>query len=215
MKWDVHGIKWILVVEKEVSPPSSIPQSCSDKIQATLKALVERNYQNTCVLGKGMIVTAKGYPDLATKKFIVATIAAWKSCECCLHKPVFGLVDCDPDGLNIFKSYQSGTPHYLNELTYAIPELQFLGVQMSEVLPGMQSDEAFRRLTQRDRKLAKNLLLKATTGALDYPPPSAINTTRLESYFPYVVFKKALTTSRMRRLIQHTGHFASQLDSSG
>ncbi|RVX66221.1 hypothetical protein B0A52_10148 [Exophiala mesophila] len=77
-------VKWILVVEKE----------------ATLKALVEQSFHLHPTLGSGIIVTAKGYPDLSTRKFLRMVCDGLSP-----PVPLWGLFDLDPDGMRILKCY--------------------------------------------------------------------------------------------------------------
>ena len=141
----------------------------SNSRQATLKALHEQKFHEKCILGPGLLVSGKGYPDEATRAFINDVSRYWRHhCPTCRIKPIFGLVDCDPDGLNIFRMYLRGSG-LIGDLYNIIPSMQFLGVCLSEVLPHMQTDDILLPLTKRDRKMATNLLLKAEQGAVDYP----------------------------------------------
>ncbi|KAK5072427.1 endodeoxyribonuclease [Lithohypha guttulata] len=136
---DVRHLNWILVVEKE----------------ASFKTLVESNFDQACALGVGMLVTAKGYPDLQTRSFLrhVLNISALLS-----PIPIFGLFDGDPDGLEILRCYKSGSDALAQEAIYNLPEVKWLGVDVCEFLGNPQVMNEAVALTSRDRNRAKGML---------------------------------------------------------
>jgi meiotic recombination protein SPO11 len=100
---------------------------------------------------------AKGYPDLATRRFIRALCdhKTWKACP---QPPIFGLFDADPDGINIMQIYRQGSHSLPHERALNVPEMQWLGVRADDVLKGVRDDEAVLRLTTRDRRKAIAML---------------------------------------------------------
>ncbi|KYK61682.1 hypothetical protein DCS_02825 [Drechmeria coniospora] len=108
--------RWILVMEKD----------------ATFRALLSTQFWQTSICGPGLLVTAKGYPDLITQSFLRF-----------LHEqhpqiPMFVLADFDPDGLNIFRCYRFGSGALLpgEPATYN-PGIRWLGVKAHHMHAGM------------------------------------------------------------------------------
>ncbi|KEY68070.1 hypothetical protein S7711_06980 [Stachybotrys chartarum IBT 7711] len=161
----------ILVVEKE----------------AVFRSLSSTHFWQTSLHGPGLIVTAKGYPDMITLSFL--RLAQ----ERCPQLPMLALVDFDPDGMNIYRCYRYGAAQLQQEASERPLRLRLLGVTASQILnptrpiPGSvsQTEEASQssqsssqrdilktsisstacrdpitRLTARDRKLAINTLTK-------------------------------------------------------
>ncbi|KAG9245941.1 Spo11/DNA topoisomerase VI subunit A [Calycina marina] len=151
---ELQNVAWVLVIEKE----------------ATFRTLSTQSYHQHSLAGRGVILTAKGYPDISTRQFLSY-----------LHSinpqiPVFGLVDFDPDGLGILSTYKYGsaaTAHY--ETSLAVPAIRWLGVKSVDVSPsavnGGEDGEEGRakheevgllRLTPRDRRIARGILGRET-----------------------------------------------------
>ena len=144
--------------------------------------MYEQNFHQKCILGPGLLVSGKGYPDEATRAFVHDILRNGRNhCYRCRVKPIFGLVDCDPDGLNIFRLYLRGSGLH-TDLHYIVPSMQFLGVCLSEALPHMQSDDVLLPLTDRDRKMATKLLLKAEQGDIDYPSAQTFSDEELVNF---------------------------------
>ncbi|KAF2179806.1 DNA topoisomerase IV, alpha subunit [Zopfia rhizophila CBS 207.26] len=154
---DLSNVLWILVIEKEATFRSLLgsPQ---------LKGLVKQ----------GLILTAKGYPDLATRAFLRHLV------DLSPHIPTYALVDFDPDGIAIMSTYKHGSYALAHENvttkdTHAksrplsLPQLCWLGVMSHQVsrTPVTESDTdncaivdapGLMRLTPRDRKKARRML---------------------------------------------------------
>ncbi|KAK8858948.1 hypothetical protein IAR55_003179 [Kwoniella newhampshirensis] len=82
-----NGLRSVLVVEKE-----AVFQSlCSAKILED-----ERH-------GCGVMVTGKGFPDLATRQFLHLLVETFPNVK------LYGLVDADPHGLSILSTYTFGS----------------------------------------------------------------------------------------------------------
>ncbi|KAI9898615.1 hypothetical protein N3K66_006975 [Trichothecium roseum] len=83
---DTRAIRWVLVIEKD----------------AVFRSLASSRFWLLSSIGGGLIITAKGYPDLITCSFIDLIRQTDP------NLPFFALVDCDPDGFNILRCYRSG-----------------------------------------------------------------------------------------------------------
>lgn len=140
-----RGLKWILVIEKE----------------ATFRTLATSQYPSRSRAGKGLIMTAKGYPDVSSRSFIHAL----RSRPLC--PPIYALTDCDPHGLSILSTYAHGSSALAHEnQNLAVPDMRWLGVRLQDVVKTQISVEdgkdvetaGILSLTRRDRKLATNML---------------------------------------------------------
>ncbi|KAI1123806.1 Spo11/DNA topoisomerase VI subunit A [Nemania abortiva] len=105
-------VRWLIVIEKE----------------ATFRGLATSRFHETATVGRGVLITAKGYPDLSTRQF--------------LHKfhntfpmiPMYGLVDFDPDGVRILMTYKHGSRSLQHEENATLSQLLWIGPRASDVL---------------------------------------------------------------------------------
>ncbi|KAF6763217.1 Spo11/DNA topoisomerase VI subunit A [Ephemerocybe angulata] len=107
-------VNWILVVEKEA-------------VFQTLCRLGVADHPS--MPGRGIIITGKGYPDVATRHLV-------KSLADALPKriPIAALVDCDPYGLDILSVYRYGSVSMQHENdTLAARRIKWLGLRTSEL----------------------------------------------------------------------------------
>ncbi|KAF9522650.1 Spo11/DNA topoisomerase VI subunit A [Crepidotus variabilis] len=107
-------LSWILVVEKEA-------------VFQTLCQLQLCRHEN--MPGPGLIITGKGYPDVATRHLL-------KSLGDALPKtvPILGLVDGDPYGLDILSVYKYGSRSMQHENgKLATRRIKWLGLWASEI----------------------------------------------------------------------------------
>ncbi|KAF5326416.1 hypothetical protein D9611_000480 [Ephemerocybe angulata] len=107
-------VNWILVVEKEA-------------VFQTLCRLGVADHPS--MPGRGLIITGKGYPDVATRHLV-------KSLADALPKriPIAALVDCDPYGLDILSVYRYGSASMQHENdTLAARRIKWLGLRTSEL----------------------------------------------------------------------------------
>ncbi|KAK2811542.1 hypothetical protein FQN50_002165 [Emmonsiellopsis sp. PD_5] len=165
---DISAIRWILVIEKE----------------AAFHRLATSNYHRTSAAGQGILITGKGYPDLSTRAFLhllshttsrpfsASSLPATSGSR---PPPIYILVDSDPDGMAIMSTYKYGSraqSHENNNLT--VPNVQWLGLQASEVVSGLetQDDDVLMPLTLRDRKKARDMLTRSVIFAEDGPEPA-------------------------------------------
>ncbi|KIW79776.1 hypothetical protein Z517_06390 [Fonsecaea pedrosoi CBS 271.37] len=130
-------VNWILVIEKE----------------ATFNALTEREFHQHPVIGPGLLVTAKGYPDITTRYFLRQLLDQSPS-----SIPVFGLFDWDPDGVKILKCYLYGSRSLAQEHGCDIPEAQWIGLKMEDVVSHQDIGNQAVQLSKRDRMTANALL---------------------------------------------------------
>ncbi|KAL2262512.1 hypothetical protein VTK26DRAFT_1092 [Humicola hyalothermophila] len=111
-----RSARWALVIEKE----------------ATFRTLAAAKYFCNSNAGDGILLTAKGYPDLATRRFL-----------CTLHanKPemsLFALVDFDPHGVAIMRTYKYGSHRLNHEEDATTPGLRWLGIRSDDILASLR-----------------------------------------------------------------------------
>lgn len=103
----IGPIRWILVIEKD----------------ATFRSLSASQYWRRTSCGEGLLVTARGYPDMATQSFLYSLS---------LHRPdvpIFVLADFDPDGINIFHCYLYGSGRIITNPTTSNRSIRWLGIK--------------------------------------------------------------------------------------
>lgn len=136
-------VEWVLVVEKE----------------AVFRSLA-------CGGGrKGVVVTGKGYPDVATREVVRLLAEAGKGGG---SLEVFALVDMDPHGVEILATYRFGSVAMAWENhRLAVEKAEWLGVKSGDLVDAVARSggdgqvEGVARLTARDRKKAVGMLGKA------------------------------------------------------
>ncbi|CAK7224960.1 endodeoxyribonuclease [Sporothrix eucalyptigena] len=142
---DVAACQWILVIEKE----------------ATFRTLAASGYWNTSLAGPGALVTSKGYPTLVTRRFL------HRIHETAPRLPVYGLVDFDPYGVRIFRTYKYSSQSLGHELNTTVPGLKWLGIRSCDLVPPNNASSSYHAwsaldyvlpLTDTDRRAAVSLL---------------------------------------------------------
>ncbi|KAJ7772623.1 DNA topoisomerase IV alpha subunit [Mycena maculata] len=136
-----EDVEWMLLIEK-------------DAVFQTLCRL--RLADHPALTGRGVLVTGKGYPDVATRQ-LVATLAA------CLPRriPVLALVDGDPYGLDILSVYKYGSHAMAHEdEKLAAPRVKYLGVLASELASYGVDRDALLPITKHDEKKALAMLAR-------------------------------------------------------
>ncbi|THV05127.1 DNA topoisomerase IV, alpha subunit [Dendrothele bispora CBS 962.96] len=132
-------VKWVLIVEK-------------DAVFQTLCHLKLTNHPD--LYSKGLLITGKGYPDLATRHLV-------KTLSDCLPPsiPILALVDSDPYGIDILSVYKFGSRALLHERDrLAAVRVQWLGIWSSELaLYGIERDDLIP-ITEHDQKKAFAML---------------------------------------------------------
>lgn len=140
----MSSVRWILVIEKEATFRSIAASNLWDRISA-----------------EGIILTGKGYPDLATRALL--HFLTTPSISNGFASPtVYGLADFDPDGLAILSTYKHGSKALAHESKdHAVPELRGLGLRSEHIrLAGTDTHAAqgLLTLTKRDRQKALTML---------------------------------------------------------
>ncbi|KAI1313238.1 Spo11/DNA topoisomerase VI subunit A [Xylaria venustula] len=162
----IGSIKWLLVIEKE----------------ATFRGLAASGFHKTAIAGPGILITAKGYPDLSTRQFLHKLHASFPML------PMYGLVDFDPHGVKIIFTYKNGSRSLQHEENTTLNRLFWIGPKSNDIfgagVRALPSDELDQSQSQTfnhippspvdtmlplkvtDRKLAIRLL-SCTVGRLD------------------------------------------------
>jgi meiotic recombination protein SPO11 len=141
---EMPAVKWILVIEKE----------------ATFRSIASSPFWSTILEG-GIILTGKGYPDLATRTLLrlLSTPSVHNSFA---HPAVYGLADFDPDGLAILSVYKHGSKALSHESEGCIvPQLQWIGLQSQHLdIAGdiTHAAQGLLALTCHDRQKATKML---------------------------------------------------------
>ncbi|KAI0356160.1 DNA topoisomerase IV alpha subunit [Trametes cingulata] len=132
-------LAWVLVVEKEA-------------VFQTLCRL--RLGSHGSLPGEGLVITGKGYPDVATRQLVQTLSANLPS-----SIPILALVDGDAYGIDILSVYKYGSTRMQHEKEHlAAARMQWLGLWSSELAAiGIQRD-ALIPITKQDEKKARSLL---------------------------------------------------------
>ncbi|SCV71994.1 BQ2448_4688 [Microbotryum intermedium] len=130
-------IRWVLVVEKE----------------AIFSTLSSSALLLDSALGPGVLITGKGYPDMATRHLLKKLSVDLS------HIPIMALVDADPHGTEILATYACGSKSLQHEKEGLVVErMECIGVKHDD-LHGMNIDRrSLIVLSARDRKKAVSLL---------------------------------------------------------
>nr|POE87436.1 isoform 2 of meiotic recombination protein spo11 [Quercus suber] len=145
----LSAVKWILVIEKEATFRTV---ACSEFWRMKSK--------------QGIIITGKGYPDVATRA-LLHLLSSPSPRNDFVSPPVFGLVDFDPDGVTILSIYKYGSIALAHESDkLRVPSLRWLGLQSKQLVTrstGTHESQGLLNLNQRDRKKAQKLLERQTS----------------------------------------------------
>ncbi|KPV74908.1 uncharacterized protein RHOBADRAFT_36872 [Rhodotorula graminis WP1] len=136
---ELEKVKWVLVVEKD----------------AVFQSLVSSSLLDDDELGAGVLLTGKGYPDLATRELLK------RLSDDLPFTPIFALVDSDPHGLSILSVYAHGSSLQSHDAhNLVVPRLQWLGIKGTEwAALGVDRDDLLP-LTKADRVKALSMLKK-------------------------------------------------------
>ncbi|CCJ28443.1 unnamed protein product, partial [Pneumocystis jirovecii] len=146
---EIEGVEieadWILVVEKE----------------STFKTLTICKLYDHPVAGKGVIITAKGFPDISTREFLYMISKSISSSQNPYKRstPILCLVDHDPYGIGILATYKYGsyaTAH--NSHLMAIPSIKWVGVHSNDF--DKTQENGYIPMSKHDVKKAFELLQK-------------------------------------------------------
>lgn len=141
---DMTAAQWILVIEKE----------------ATFRSIVSSDFGEE-LTAKGVIMTGKGYPDIATRALLHLMSTATPRNGFC-SPPVYALVDWDPDGLAIMSTYRNGSIAISSDsVELCVPQMQWLGLGHEHLFScgdDAHATQGLLELTQRDRRKATVML---------------------------------------------------------
>ncbi|KAH1270032.1 hypothetical protein KXV81_004703 [Aspergillus fumigatus] len=147
---DASEVKWVLILEKESTVDSR-------EAAITLEQPQEKG---------------KGYPDLSTRAFVRRLLDETRHLPAEESPRFYALVDSDPDGMAIMSTYKYGSmAHAHDNEKLNVSKLCWLGLRTSDVIGSADSfgDEAFIRLSLRDRKKAVAMLSNNPVWAEDGP----------------------------------------------
>ena len=188
--------EWILVVEKEATFRTlTAVLGTTVSLCTTLDNINVTDFSTTEVdVRQGIILTAKGYPDLLTRQFLSLLAKSHP------HLPIFTLTDYDPDGFAIERVYKHGSENLAHEQGSSLAHIQRLGVRYEDIVSLVQEGNSYRTpilqneieyheteeshkiwqngrtgkdppgimpLTIRDRKKGMNMLKQSKTGHED------------------------------------------------
>lgn len=143
---DMSSVCWILVIEKE----------------ATFRSVASNFWDR--ISTEGVIITGKGYPDLATRA-LLRFLSTASPRNGFASPPVYGLADFDPDGVAIMTVYKNGSKAMAHENEgHCVPQLQWLGLRSEHLLLGGNDTHAIQgimMLTPRDRRKAIKMIEQA------------------------------------------------------
>jgi meiotic recombination protein SPO11 len=151
---DLTSVHWILVIEKEATFRSLMSSPQWEKLGSN-----------------GVILTAKGYPDISSRRFLR------QLADHVPHIPMYAFVDLDPDGIAILSTYKYGSYRLAHEdlastdtPTLSLPNVRWLGLKSAHLTrpPVFENDsdeiatplhlQGLMRLTARDRTKAQRML---------------------------------------------------------
>ncbi|KAF8232202.1 DNA topoisomerase IV, alpha subunit [Tricholoma matsutake] len=133
------NISWVLIVEKEA-------------VFQTLCRL--RLTTSPSLPGHGLIITGKGYPDIATRHLVKTLSDALP-----LSAPVLALVDGDPYGIDILSVYKYGSRSLQHESTkLAAGRIKWLGLWSTELDDFGIDKDRLLPITKQDEKKALSML---------------------------------------------------------
>ncbi|KAH6966196.1 Spo11/DNA topoisomerase VI subunit A [Fusarium venenatum] len=116
----------ILVVEKD----------------AVFRSLCSSQFWRVSLSGPGVLVTAKGYPDLTTRSFLNFVSTRYP------QLPILGLFDYDPDGVKIRRCYQYGSDRLSHEADLGTETLEWLGIKSTHLFRDYTGDSVAATLSQ-------------------------------------------------------------------
>ncbi|CAE6457035.1 unnamed protein product [Rhizoctonia solani] len=136
-----EDLSWVLIVEKEA-------------IFQTLCTLGFASVHTS--IGRGIIVTGKGYPDLATRQLVSIF-----SNELPDSIPILCLVDADSHGVDILSVYKFGSRTMAHE-DLAAERVEWIGVKREDITRiGISSSEMLE-ITAADVRKAESMLRSET-----------------------------------------------------
>ncbi|KAF8488396.1 Spo11/DNA topoisomerase VI subunit A [Gautieria morchelliformis] len=137
-------VSWVLIVEKE----------------AVFQTLCRANLaSHSSCPGPGLVITGKGYPDLATRELV-----GHLSVTLPTSIPLLALVDADAFGLDILSVYKFGSQSLAHERNRTTaPRIIWLGLWASELSSLSIDRDDLIPLTEHDHKKALLMLKRDNT----------------------------------------------------
>ena len=148
---NISSVKWILVIEKEATFRSLMSSPQWEKLGSN-----------------GVILTAKGYPDISSRRFLR------QLADHAPHIPMYAFVDLDPDGIAILSTYKYGSYRLAHEDLASsdapglnLPNIHWLGLKTAHLTRPLVSEkgkaaplhlQGLMKLTARDRTKAQRML---------------------------------------------------------
>lgn len=128
-----RNIRWVLVVEKE----------------AVFNSLCQFHLvDHPALIGQGLLITGKGYPDIATRHLVNYLADALPQ-----SVPILALVDGDPYGLDILSVYKYGSKNLQHEsANLSANRLKGMGLWMSDLKDLCIGFESMLPLTVMDER---------------------------------------------------------------
>lgn len=179
---DLSSVRCVVIIEKEATFRPLLSSPHWARLAPELLAVTVKLHNH-----RALVLTdplqAKGYPDLASRKFLR------RVADNSPHIPMFALVDFDPDGIAIMSTYKYGSSRLAHENVTStglpalcLPQLRWLGVQGHHLYRATGTERDFdsgpmfdaqgiMRLTPRDRRKACRML-EWDVCAEDGPEPS-------------------------------------------
>ncbi|WWD02726.1 hypothetical protein V865_000768 [Kwoniella europaea PYCC6329] len=138
-------VEWVLVVEKD----------------AVFQTLCSAKLLEDDRLGAGVMITGKGFPDLATRQILQLVSETYP------HAKIYALVDADPHGISILSTYAygSGNTKYSNDhlelplrdriewLGLKATDFKKLGIGYDDLLPLEKADISLAMRMIKDQTL--------------------------------------------------------------
>lgn len=136
-----EGVRWVLVVEKE----------------AVFQSLATPAFYRDGPIGRGVVLTGKGYPDVASRELLRRLDATLPA-----SVPLLCLVDSDPHGIHILSTYKLGSTGMQYDVENLVtPRLEWIGVKGTEWDELVGNDRGkLITLTKADRSRAIGMLKK-------------------------------------------------------
>ncbi|KIY61329.1 DNA topoisomerase IV, alpha subunit, partial [Cylindrobasidium torrendii FP15055 ss-10] len=136
---DYESLCWVLIVEKD----AIFQHLCHLKLTT-----------HPLLPGTGVLITGKGYPDLATRH-LVKTLSDLLPDSV----PILALVDGDAYGIDILSVYQNGSRALRHQAdALAAKRIRWLGLYASELVQMNIDQEALIPMSEHDEKKAKTML---------------------------------------------------------
>ena len=133
---NVKNLNYILVVEKET----------------IFRILVNKNFhgQHNCV-----IVCGRGMPCIATRAFLKLLSTTFP------NRPIFGITDRNPYGLDILLKYAHGGDNSFESYLFAVPQIRGIGLLAEDVNDfGLRLLSSRQPLTSQDIRKCNTLIEK-------------------------------------------------------